>query len=160
MSVWNIILLSGAAGAAFVAWGEWRYIMWLAAVVCSYCVSVLYWDTGLPYAEVVTALCDGLLVAAVTVRAKYLWELVIGLLYLLSMGVSMVYLANNIIGAGAMDQTLYASILEVINLAAVLSLGGLASFDKAGMINGVAFRPWVHIFGLVRPAYARVDTRS
>lgn len=160
MSVWNVILLSGVAAAALVAWGSWRYLAWLAAIVASYGMSVAYWDAHGPYAEVVTALGDGLIVAAIAGRARYLWELAIGLLYLVSMAVSMAYLANNIVGAHTLDHVLYSSLLEAINLVAALTLGGLAAFDKAGMVNGVAFRPWLHIFGIVRPAYARRNPRS
>lgn len=160
MSLWNVILLSGVAAAALVSWGHWRYLAWLGAMVASYALSVLYWDAGGPYAEFLAGLCDLAIVTVVAWRARYLWELWFGALYLLSAGVNMVYLASNLTGADAIDHVLYSSVLEVINLAAILLIGGVSSFDKAGMVNGLAFRPWLHIFGRVRFVYARRNSRS
>jgi hypothetical protein len=159
MSVWGAILLSGVAAAALLAWGHWRYLAWLAVLLTSYVVSVVYWDLGWPYAEFVAGVTDLAIVTAVAWRARYLWELWFGALYLLSAGVNMVYLASNLTGAGTIDHVLYSSVLEVINLSAILLIGGVSSFDKAGMVNGLAFRPWLHIFGRVRPVYARRNSR-
>lgn len=160
MSVFNLIILSAATAAALVAWGHWRYVAWLSALVGSYALSVIYWDFKGPYAEVVAALCDGAIVSLVIWRARYIWELWFGLIFLTSMFVNMVYLSSNLIGGNVIDHVVYSSALEALNFIAISLVGGVAAFDKAGIINGLAFRPWVHFFGIVRPVYSRSKSGS
>lgn len=160
VSIWNYLILSGVASAALVAIGNWRYLGWICAILVAYALSVIYWDFGGPYAEFVAGVLDLAIVITVAVRAKYVWELWLGLMFLSSAFVNMVYLANNVTGAGLVNHEVYGALLEVINILALAMIGGVSSFDKAGMVNGLAFRPWLHIFGRLRPVYARGNSRS
>jgi len=160
MSIWNIIILSGVAAATLIAMGNIRYLAWLGAIISAYAISVLYWDASGPYAEFVAGICDLTIVVLIAWKARYIWELWVSLMFLGSALVNWSYLANNITGANLIGHDVYSSILEIINIAAIMTIGGVASFDKAGMYDGLAFRPWVHFFGRLRHVYARRDPRS
>lgn len=159
-SVWNIIIVCGIAGVALVSIGQMRYLAWIGAIFASYAASVVYWDFGGPYAEFFAGACDLAIVAAISIKARYIWELWLGLIYLTSAFVNMIYLANNLLGAYLLDHVAYSSILEAINIVAIVMIGGISAFEKAGMVDGVAFRPWMHVFGRLRYAYARRDPRA
>jgi len=160
MSVWNLIILAGVAAATLVSIGHIRYLAWIGAIFAAYVISVAYWDLGGPYAEFFACICDLTLVAMIAAKARYFWELWIGVMFLASAFVNMTYLANNLLDARLISHDVYSSILEIINIAAVMTIGGIASFDKAGMVDGLAFRPWLHIFGRLRPVYSRHNPRS
>lgn len=154
LSVWNIIILSGVAGAALVSLGERRYLAWVGAVLASYALSVIYWDLGLPYPEFFAGVCDLAIVAIISLKARYIWELWLGLMFLTMGFINLAYLANNLLASQLISHTAYSGLLELLNLAALFLIGGTCSFEKSGMVNGVAFRPWMHVFGVLRPAYA------
>lgn len=160
MSVWNLIIFSGVAAAALISIGNRRTLAWIGAIFAAYIVSVLYWDMGLPNAEFIAGICDIMIVAAISWRAKYVWELWIGLLFLSSAFVNMTYLADNLIGADVIGHVAYSSILEAINIAAIIIIGGVSSFDKAGMVDGLAFRPWLRIFGRMRSVHSSHSSHS
>lgn len=160
MSVWNILIISGVAGAALVAWGNLRFLWWLCAMFASYAISVIYWDLGWPRGEFVAGMCDIVIVAIMARKALYLWELWTALIVLTMAFINWLYLANNLTGAQLISHDGYSSVLEVLNIAAIVLIGGVASFDKAGMHDGVAFRPWLYVFGRMRHAYSRVRTRD
>src|SRR5215217_7081177 len=75
MSLWNLIILLGAAAAALVPLGGRSespvYLRWLIAIIATYLASVLYWDARAPYAEAFGFLCDCILVLAFVFAGKY-----------------------------------------------------------------------------------------
>lgn len=160
MSVWNLVIFSGVAGAVLVSWRQPRFLAWIGALLASYLISVIYWDFRGPYAEFLAGACDLTIVALIAWKARYLWELWVGLMFLASAFVNMVYLANNLIGADVISHTAYSSLLEAINISAIVMMGGISSFQKAGMVDGLAFRPWLHVFGRMRPVDARHHPRA
>ncbi len=155
MSVYNVIILLGAASAALVALDgrPVRYLAWLAAIVVAYVVSVLYWDARLPYPEAFGFLCDALLVSAFLVAGRYIWEARVALLFLISTFINMAYLAHNIVGASIVPHDVHGAVLELINALAIGTIGAAAAFDRAGHYDARSLGPWVHIFGFVRPVY-------
>lgn len=158
-SLWNILILSGVAAAALVSIGNNRYLSWLAALSASYVISVLYWDFHLPASEFFAAMCDIAVVVAVVIYARYMWELWFGLASLIMAFVNWLYLADKVAGSGLIGHDVYSFALEALNLAAISMIGFVAAFDKNGSVNGVAFRPWLHIFGRLRPVYSSRDPR-
>lgn len=155
MSVYNLIILSGAAAAALVAWGRWRYLAWLGAMMASYALSVLYWDFGLPRADFFAACCDFAVCASILTWAMFQWELWVARAVMVSFLINCIYLFSNLYGLGLIEHVIYASALEALNIIVILTIGGTAAFDKAGMTNGVGFRPWIYVFGVMRPVYRR-----
>lgn len=164
MSVWNIIIVLGAAAAALVPLGgrseSILYHRWLLAIVATYAASVLYWKSGGPYPEAFGFMSDGLLVAAFIVAGRYAWEARIALLYLASAFVNMAYLAHNVVGAALVPHDVHGALLELINAFAIWTIGHTAAFDRAGHRDGSAFRPWLHIFGIMRPVHRRSEPHS
>jgi len=155
MRIYNLIILSGAAAAALIAWGNWRYVAWIGAMIASYVISVLYWDFSLPRAEFIAGTCDFLVCLAIFFFAAYRWELWLWRVMQVSLLVNIIYLASNLFGWSVLDHIVYSSALEIINVIAILIIGGTAAFEKAGMTDGLAFHPWMHVFGFVRPVYRR-----
>lgn len=157
MSVWNFIILLGAAAAALVPLGGRSesplYLRWLLAIVATYVASVLYWDSGGPYPEAFGFMCDCLLVVAFSVAGRYVWEARVAFLFLCSAFVNMAYLAHNLVGAAIVPHDVHGAILEVINILAIGTIGTTAAFDRAGIRDGHAFDPWLHIFGRMRPVH-------
>lgn len=160
MSVWNIIILSGAAGAALVAWGSNRCLWCIFALVASYAISVIYWDLGGQQAEFVAGVCDLVAMTFIARNARHLWELWVALIFFGMALTNWLYLGDNLAGAHVISHDLYSSVLEIFNIAAILLIGGVASFDKAGMRNGMAFHPWLFSFGGMRHALSRIRSRD
>ncbi len=160
MSVWNVLILSGAAAAALIAWGDRRFIGWLALIVVTYLASVAYWDVKGPYAEAVGFLFDAFLVAALCLRGQYRWEMRLALLYLISAFINMAYLAHNLVGAGLIPHDAHGAALELVNILAIFTIGFTAAFGRAGYTDGRAFDRWVHIFGVVRHVPERRPSRE
>lgn len=160
MTVYNVIIGSGVAAAALVCYGHGRYLAWIAAILASYALSVIYWDLSLPYPEFFAGCCDLLVVMLLAWKARYIWELWLGLLFLTMSFVNLVYFANNLLGASLVSHQFYSGILEVANIAAILLIGGTCSFEKSGFVDAFALRPWMFFFGRLRPAYSRSRTRS
>lgn len=155
MSVYNYIIISGVASAALVALGHWRYLAWLAGILICYMASVIYSRSFGIMPEFFAGLCDCILVGLIAYRARYIWELWIGAIFVTSAFVNWAFLAHNVAGATLISADIHASILEILTLSAVMTIGGVAAFDKAGLVNGMAFRPWLRIFGRMRPVYQR-----
>jgi hypothetical protein len=160
LSIYNLIILSGVAAAALVSIGRPRYLFWLAAIALSYMVCVTYAHLGGESPEIVSALLDLCLAGCIAWFALRMWELWIGVMYVISGFVGMVYLSHNLMGADVIPADVHASILELINMLAIITIGGVAAFDKAGMVDGLAFHPWLHLFGRVRHAHQRSDPRA
>ena len=157
MSLWNLIILLGAAAAALVPLGGRSespvYLRWLIAIIATYLASVLYWDARAPYAEAFGFLCDCILVLAFVFAGKYVWEAWVAFLYLCSAFVNLAYLAHNLVGAGIIPHDVHGAVLEVINILAIATIGTTAAFDRAGSRNGRAFDPWLYVFGRMRPVH-------
>jgi len=160
MSIYNVIIGAGAAAAALVCYGQWRYLAWIAAIIGSYALSVAYWDLGLPYPEFFAGCCDLAVVGLIAWQARFIWELWLGLLFLTMSFVNLVYFANNLLGAALVSHAAYSGLLEVANVAAILVIGGTCSFEKSGLDHVLPLRPWMFLFGRMRPAYARSNSRS
>jgi len=164
MSIWNALILLGAAAAALVPLGGRSesplYLRWLGAIIATYIASVLYWDARGPYAEAFGFMCDCILVIAFVVAGRYKWEAWVAFLFLCSAFVNMAYLAHNLIGADILPHDVHGAILEVINILAIVTIGATAAFDRAGARDGRAFDPWLHILGRVRPVHRGGGPRS
>lgn len=148
-SVYNIVILSGVAAATLVAWGIWRNVCWLLALAAVYMASVLWWRAGLPHPELISGVLDFAVIGAIFWYGKQIWELRVWYLFQLMLLINLVYLATH----PWLDHAIYASALEIVNVAAIMLIGGVAGFQKAGMTNGRAFDPWLSVFGRMRPVH-------
>lgn len=160
LSTIDTIYLAAAAAVAIVSYANLRGLAWLLALVAGYFVSGFYWRTGAPNGELVAGLCDAAVCGAIFVLGRYRWELWLWLLSQFSLLVNILYLVSNLSGARAIDHEVYSIALETLNALAFLLIGGVSAFQKTGMTDGIAFRPWVSILGFARPAYGSLAARS
>ena len=154
MSAVDFSLAIGALICALISWRSPRGHLWIAVGALSYAIATIAWRSGMPMAEVVTALCDASVVATIYFLAKYRWELWIGRLYLLSFGVSIFYLAGSLGLTSRLDHDLYAIALEGVNWLVLLSIGGSAALQGLGVSHVVASGPWGRVRDLVVSSWA------
>ena len=154
MSAVDFSLAIGALICALISWRSPRGHLWIAVGALSYAIATIAWRSGMPMAEVVTALCDASVVATIYFLAKYRWELWIGRLYLLSFGVSIFYLAGSLGLTSRLDHDLYAISLEIANWLALLGIGGSAALQGLGASHAVVIGPWGRVRGALLAAWS------
>lgn len=125
-------LLIGLCVALAVSVGDKRAWGWLLAGAASYTVSVLYWRSGLPYAPFVAGMCDALICLAVYFKAKYRWEMMVWRIFQASVLVNIIYLGGTLSAWPSLSHNAYSIILELINWAALLWIGGNGAFQPVG----------------------------
>lgn len=139
--------------------GNIRGIVWIVVLVLDAVASDAYKDAGLPFPDAVMATADFTMCVALYYIAAHRWELWLFVLMQFSMLVSIVYLAGTIIaGPDWIDVTDYLSVLELINYAAIILIGGVTGFVVSGHFNGTAFAPWRRVLpfsGLLRRNVAK-----
>jgi len=139
MTAVDLSLLIGALICVLINWRNPRGQLWIAAGALSYAVSTVAWRSGMPMAEIPTALCDAAICLAIYFVAKYRWELWIWRVFQISFAVSVLYLATNLGLASRIDHEMYATTLEVLNWVTLLIIGGTAAlqgFSARGVASG------------------------
>jgi hypothetical protein len=115
--------------------------LWVFAAALDYAISVIYWRTGLPYAEGVAALCDASVCLAIYFNYRERWEKIIYRLFQISLTVNIFYLAGNLCLMATVDQDTYATILELLNGLVLLLIGGMGVAEWVGAQVVYAHRP-------------------
>lgn len=146
-----MIFLCVAAAIAMLSINNRRGLLWIAALTLVYFASGAYWRLGLPHPVLVAGLMDAALVLAVVIFGALLWEMWFGLIVLLCGLTNIAFLAASLAGAPWPHDT-YGTTLELLNAAALILIGGVSAFMQKGSTDGLAFHPWVHIFGFARAA--------
>jgi hypothetical protein len=160
MSVFQIIMLCAVLAIAWVSRRNWRGLVWLAALVLNYLVTSTYWRMGGQNAEMVAGLADAAVCIAIYLAGSRQWEMWVWVCFLASLLVNFLYLANNLLAPGAIPHDIYSSVLEALNITALIVIGGVSASLEGGYSNGWASRPWRTVFGLVRPFVGAMDADS
>lgn len=128
----DLSLLAGLIVALAVSLGDRRAWGWLLAAAASYVVSVVYWRSGLPYGAFIAGMCDALVCLAVYLRGKHKWEMGVWRLFQFSVLVNIVYLGGELHAWPSLGHNAYSIMLEAINWAALLWIGGNGAFQPVG----------------------------
>lgn len=115
MHWWHWALLSVFGFTSVISWRVRRAWTWLGCGAASFVVSVLYARYGLPYAPAIGIILDALLISAILRYAELKWELRFGMAFQAMILINVAKIFNS-----AMDETIYGSALELLNLAAML----------------------------------------
>jgi len=129
----QLALLIGALITAIISFHLPRAWRWIAAGFVSFAASTAYYRYGLPYSPAFTLVCDASVCLAVYAWARERWEERIYNIFQLSVLISLLYMSNVIA-----DHWLYIVSLELLNWAALLTIGGTAIWDR---IKGNAGNP-------------------
>ncbi len=159
MNIWNLSLLIGAVLAAGLSYRNPRALIWILGAALDYTVSVVYWRTGLPYAEAVAGMCDATLCLCLYFGARERWELVIYRLFQVSLAVNIFFLAGNLGIIPMVSQDTYASILELLNWLALLLIGGVGVAQWVGAPSVAARRSTGRLGRAVRSLRSPRKTR-
>ncbi len=124
MSGVDTALAIGLMIALAVSMGNGRAWGWLLTGAASYTVSVLYWRSGLPHPSFVAGLCDAAVCLAIYFQGKLRWEMWVWRLFQLSVLVNIVYLGGTLGAWPSPSHNAYSIILEIVNWAALLWIGG------------------------------------
>lgn len=151
MTVIDTIYLLMAGAVALLSLRNWRGVLWVAAFTASYFASGIYWRIGGGAPELVAGLYDAGIVILIVILARQLWELWVGIAAFLCLAVNILYLVNNLSGAGLVSHEVYSIALELLNLIALLTIGGVSAFVQKGATDGRAFHPWVPFLAIARP---------
>ena len=142
MNEFQMALVIGALIAALIAFRLPRAWRWIAAGAASFVASTAYYRYGLPYYPAFTLVCDASVCLAVYAFAKERWEERIYNIFQLSVLISLLYMSNVIA-----DHWLYVVSLELLNWAALLTIGGTAILDR---IKGNVGNPHDHRWADIR----------
>ncbi len=155
MQFWNWVMLALILVAACISIRNRRGLAWIGALALDYTISVAYWRTGLPWGEVVTGACDAAVCFTIYGYYRQRWELVVYGTFLASLAVDIYFLAGNLAVHTpwgqmiSISQDTYGSLLELLNLLALLSIGGVSIVQLRGA-NVLARGPDRRLDGLVR----------
>jgi hypothetical protein len=124
---WTLITLALVAMA--LSWNVPRAWWWIGAGGASFFVSTLYYDYGGNHHlhPILTLSCDSLVCIALFFGAKEKWELLVFGSFWLSVLSSLL-----MIGGFIASQIMYASLLEVFNLCAILAISGTGIVQMIG----------------------------
>lgn len=150
MSIYQIGILVACGLTALVSWGNLRALGWIAALVICHAVSVAYWHTGLPYAELTAALCDAAVCLLIYAHGRYRWEMAVWRMFQVMVAVNGMYLAGNLGIFYRVDHDVYSSLLEAVNILILLTIGGVAILQRVAHDDGSPNHHWRHLRGAVR----------
>ncbi len=156
MTVIDTIYLLIAGAVALLSIRNPRGVIWVAAFTAAYFASGIYWRMRGGSPELVAGLYDALIVTLIVIFWRQLWELWVGVAALLCLAVNILYLINNLSGAGLVNHEVYSITLELLNLIALLTIGGVSAFVQKGSTDGRAFYPRVSFLGAAR-SFGRAD---
>jgi hypothetical protein len=124
---WTLISLALVAMA--LSWNVPRAWWWIGAGGASFFASTLYYDYGGNHHlhPILTLSCDSLVCIALFFGAKEKWELLVFGSFWLSVLSSLL-----MIGGFIASQIMYASLLEVFNLCAILAISGTGIVQMIG----------------------------
>lgn len=118
-----------------------RARLWITAGVASYVLSLLYSDFKLPYAPAFAVVCDFVVCWMIYALAKQQWELKLMLLFQLSIILNILELGGYINA-----RYLYVYALDVVNLLALMLIGGISILEREGYGRN-------HFPGLLSPIF-------
>lgn len=124
MNEYEITLAIMALVTAIIARHLPRAWLWIAAGSLSFVASSAYWKLGLPHHGAFTLVCDSLVCLSIYFVGREQWETRLYNVFQFSVLISILRMA------GFLDYgVVYAGMLELCNLAALLLIGGTAILD-------------------------------
>ena len=130
MNQYEAILLAGALFTLYVSRELPRAWTWIAIGAASCVASSMYWSLGFRDHTAFTFFADVFVCLALYAGARERWELILFFLYKMSAFISVVYFASTRILGLHVPSWLYASGLELINAAALITIGATAIMDR------------------------------
>lgn len=134
MSVFELALLAGLLVVAILTRHDVRAWVWLGIIAANYIVTSAYYAYELPAHPFFTLLMDALVCFAIIVKWEHRWEAALCWVFGVSVAIDLARLFVWI------DSHAYATGLELVNWAALLTIGGPrlielanAGLDSAGL---------------------------
>jgi hypothetical protein len=118
MSFFEALLFAGLVVVTLLSWRCPRALAWLAAGTANYVITSAYFAYGLPAHPFFTLLIDALVCFALIVKWEYRWEAALCWIFGVSVSIDLARLSLLI------DGHAYATGLELVNWAALLTIGG------------------------------------
>lgn len=143
MNDFEIILAIGALITAYIARGLPRAWLWISVGAASCAASSIYWNMGLPWHPAFTFFADAAVCLAIFAGARERWELNLYVLYKISVGVSVVYFFSTHTLHINVPSWFYASMLELINASALVTIGRTAFMDRIKADGDYYGRHWL-----------------
>lgn len=153
MDAFQIALALGAFLVILVSLKDNRALLWVTVGVASFVVSTAYYRSGGPYPTAITALCDASVCLAIYRYWRERWEFYLFILFQGSVLVSLAYLAG-LIG----PHWAYVAVLEVINWAALVVIGGTRIVRLIRDAVGDHNRTFAFVRGFDRALHAHVPS--
>ncbi len=136
------LALLAIAAVAFISSSDMpRARLWIAAGGGAYLLSLLYSDLKLPYAPAFAVLCDFTICLMIYGLAAKRWELYLMIPFQASILVNILELMRLV-----PERYLYVYSLDVLNLLALLFIGGMLILERGGYGRN-------HFNSLLSPAY-------
>jgi hypothetical protein len=153
MSIYQLLMatLFFVAAAVAIPARAWQSITYIAVFAISYFVSSWWWRAGYPSGELITGICDAAVCATIIYLMRKMWEVWLLVVAVLQLGVSLLYLTANLSGHW-IEHEAYSILLEALNVVAIFTISGAASFELSHRTSSFPFRPVRSLFGLVLPA--------
>lgn len=130
MNQYEAVLLIAALVTLYVSRELPRAWTWIAIGAASCVASSFYWSLGFRDHTAFTFFADVFVCLALYSGAREKWELILFFLYKMSAFISVVYFASTRILGLHVPSWLYASGLELINAAALITIGATALMDR------------------------------
>lgn len=142
MNQYEVALLIMALVTLYVSRELPRAWTWVAIGAASCVASSFYWSLGFRDHTAFTFFADVFVCLALYSGARENWEIILYVLYKVSSFISVVYFASTRILGLHVPSELYASGLELINAAALLTIGATALMDRNRADGPAHARGW------------------
>lgn len=154
-----MMIACAAVAIGLAALRNWRAVGWVAALAVSFLASSFYWRAGMPYGEFFAGICDAAVCLVIYALGKYRWELAVWRMFQAMLLVNLLYLAGNIGIFYRVDHVFYAIILEALNILILLTIGGVAAYQRfGGKEDGALFSAWAPLHRALLALCARRRT--
>ena len=140
--------LAFLAGLAFVAWStrsDRRARAWLACGAASYVVSAAYFRMDGPSPLVMAAVCDAAVAFVIYNFARYKWEIGLGAIFQVALGINILAVAIPIFGPNVVQSIpaslwhdVHAGMLDLANASALAWTWFNGTKQPVGIANGRA----------------------
>lgn len=141
MSGFQIMMLCVVAGIAWTSRHNWRGLLWIVVLMIDYMSSSAYWNANGPQPELVSGMLDASVCILILWLGRKQWENLLALIFLVMLGINLGYLAHNLAGLSFFPHNVQSTALEVMNILALASIGGVSSSIESDALDGWALRP-------------------
>lgn len=158
MTAVDTALLIGAMVALAMTGMNLRAAAWVAAAAVSYAVSTVYWRMGLPHGAFVAGAADAMVCLGIYFFGRMRWEMHLWRLFQASVAINIVYLGGEVGTWASLSHNAYAVMLEAVNWAAIILIGGTGIAQAIGAANAHSIRRPMH--GVLGPLHSLFRERK